>query len=324
MTRSLSRVAPLAVILGATLTLSACSLFPGAAGSEKLDPTKGPLSEYMSAFYGEQDEEFYAKQAQEIEELVAACMNEEGFEYIPVDQTQYSSDFDWEERQTKEWIAANGYGVNLTEEQQEEQNSQYEDFEDPNSEYVESLSESEMTAYYEALWGPQPTEEELNEDGSYEYNWETSGCYGVSQHEVTGDQPYDQDEFKPLFDAMNTLYQDQSKDPRMKELDAAWASCMADAGFGEFKIKADAANSIYEQQNEFWENNPEGNPPSAEQTAEWREVELDVALADYECGEETNYTQESLKVQFELEEQFIKDHKSELDALVAFSEKNKD
>jgi len=323
MTRTRSLVAPVAIFLGAALALSACSLLPGGGGGEKLDPEKSPLSEYMSAFYGEQDEEFYAAQAKEVEELVASCMNDQGFEYIPVDQTQYTS-FDWDpnERETEEWVAANGYGVNLTEEQQEEQNAEFEDFTDPNDDYRASLSESESTAYWEALYGPQPTEDELNEDGSYEYTWENGGCYGVSQHEVSGDQAYDQDEFKPIFDAMGKLYEDQSKDPRMKELNAKWASCMADAGYDDFKEQFDAAQSIYDQQNEFWDNNTDGSSPTAEQTAEWREVELDTAMADWKCKQETNYTQEALKVQFELEKQFIKDHKAEIDELVAFSEKN--
>ncbi len=323
MTRTLS-VAPIALLVGAALTLSGCSLLPGGGGTDKLDPEKSPLSEYMSAFYGEQDEEFYAQQAQEVEEMVAACMNDQGFEYIPVDQTQYSSfDYDYAETQTEKWIAANGYGVNLTKEQQEEQNAQYEDITDPNDEYRSSLSESESTAYWEALYGPQPSEDELNEDGSYEYSWEDGGCYGVSQHEVSGDQAYDQDEFKPIFESMSKLYEDQSKDPRMKKLDAAWASCMADAGYGDFKKQQDAAQSIYDQQNEFWDNNTDGSSPTDEQTAEWREVELDTAMADFRCKEKTNYTQEALSVQFELEKQFIKDHQAELDELVAFSEKNK-
>ena len=79
MTRTFSSVAPVAMIVGVALTLSACSLLPGGGGGEKLDPTKSPLSEYMSAFYGEQDEDFYAQQAKEVEELVAACMSDQGF-----------------------------------------------------------------------------------------------------------------------------------------------------------------------------------------------------------------------------------------------------
>jgi len=315
-------LAPVALVLGVGLTLSACSAIGG--GTTELDPEKSPLSEYMSAFYGEQDEEFYAAQAEETEELVAECMSEDGWEYIPVDQTQYSgSDFDWEERNTEKWIAVYGYGVNLTQEENEELYGSPEEFVDPNQDYVSSLSESENVAYYEALYGKPPAEEELNEDGSYEYNWEDGGCYGYAQHEVTGEQAYDQDQFKPIFEAMGALYEDQSKDPRMKEVETAWASCMADAGFTEFKLKQEAAQSIYDQQNEYWEENPESMGPDEDQIAEWREGEIDVALADFKCGEKVDYTQKQLAVQFELEKEFIKEHKAELDELVAFQEKNK-
>jgi hypothetical protein len=321
MPRRPSAIAPIALVLGIGLTLSACSAIGGAP---ELDPEKSPLAEYMSAFYGEQDQDFYDEQAKKTEELVAECMNDDGWEYLPVDQTQYSSgvEYDAEERNTEKWVATYGYGVNLTQEEQEEMYGSPEEYVDPNQEYVSSLSETENIAYYAALYGPGPSEEDMNEDGSYEYNWEDGGCYGKAQHEVTGEQAYDQDQFKPIFDAMGALYEDQSKDPRMKELDADWASCMADAGYTEFKAKQDAAQSIYDQQNEFWENNPTGEAPTDEQTKEWRETEIDVALADFTCGEKLDYTQKQLAVQFELEEQFIKDHKAELDELVAFQEKN--
>ena len=316
-----SAIAPIALVLGIGLTLSACSVIGG--GSTELDPEKSPLSEYMSAFYGNQDQDYYDEQNKKTEELVAECMNDDGWEYIPVDQTQFGSvDYDAEERNTEKWVATYGYGVNLTQAEQDEMYGTSEEFDDPNQEYVSSLSETENTAYYAALYGPGPSEEDMNDDGSYEYSWEDGGCYGKAQHEVTGDQAYDQDQFKPIFDAMGALYEDQSKDPRMKELDAKWASCMADAGFGKFKVKQDAAQSVYDQQNEFWEDNPTGEAPTDKQTKEWREAEIDVALADFKCGEKLDYTQKALAVQFELEKQFIKDHKAELDELVAFQEKN--
>ena len=92
-------IAPVALMLGVGLTLSACSIIGG--GAEKLDPEKSPLAEYMSAFYGSQDEDFYNKQNKQIEELVAECMNDDGWEYLPVDQTQFGNfDYDAEERNT--------------------------------------------------------------------------------------------------------------------------------------------------------------------------------------------------------------------------------
>ena len=85
MPRYSSAIAPVALLLGIGLTLSACSAI---GGETKLDPEKSPLAEYMSAFYGDQDQDFYDKQNKEIEELVAECMSDDGWEYIPVDQTQ--------------------------------------------------------------------------------------------------------------------------------------------------------------------------------------------------------------------------------------------
>jgi hypothetical protein len=321
MPRYKSLIAPAAIALGAVLALSGCGVI---GGPEKLDPEKSPLAEYMSAFYGSQDQEFYNKQAVEVEKLVAECMADEGFEYIPVDQSQNFSTGNYmdQDRDTEEWVAQYGYAANLTPEESEEMwGGSTGEYVDPNQDYVQSLSESEMTAYYEVLYGAPQTDQEMNEDGSYEYNWEDGGCYGVSQHEVSGEQAYDQDQFKPIFDAMGKLYEDQAKDPRMKELEAKWASCMADAGY-TFKAKQDAAQSVYDQQNEFWENNPNGDSPTDEQTKKWREDEIEVALADFKCGEKVDYVQQQLTVQFELEKQFIIDHKAELDELVAFQEKN--
>ena len=84
MPRYKSLIAPAALALGAALVLSGCGVI---GAPEKLDPEKSPLAEYMSACYGEQDQEFYDKQSKQVEELVAACMADEGFEYIPVDQS---------------------------------------------------------------------------------------------------------------------------------------------------------------------------------------------------------------------------------------------
>ena len=306
------------LLVGVSVTLTGCF----GAGAPDLDPANSPLTEYMSAVYGDQNEEAYAEQSRQVEELVSACMSEEGFEYIPVDQSQYMSfEGDDVDRDTEEWVAANGYGVNLTKEQQEEQNSSYEEFVDPNQDYVTSLSESQATAYYEVLYGPGPTEDQMGEDGSYEYSWEDSGCYGGAQHEINGEQAYDQEQFKPIFEAMNTLYEDVSKDPRTKALDAQWASCMADAGFTKFKGKQDAAQSIYDAQNAYWETHE--TEPDADYIKEARDLEIDTALADFRCGKKVDYTNKQLAVQFALEEQFIKDHQSELDELTAFAEEKK-
>jgi hypothetical protein len=295
------------------LLLAGCA---GGTGGEELDPEKSPLTEYFSALYGDQDEDAWAKQQEEVEELVAACMTDEGFEYIPVDQDQY--DFineDGPEWGTKEFVELNGYGMQQSEEEMEQMEEQSQEYVDPNQDYVATLSESEQTAFYEVLYGPPSPETE--EAVEFEYNWETAGCYGAAQHQVQGEQPYDDDRYKSLFEDMNEMYEDLQKTPEIKKADADWAECMADAGEPGFKTKQDAVMEIQDALNAVWEANPTGELDQKEELAELRERELELALVDFECAEKVDYEQRSLAGQFELEKKFIKEHKKQLDEIKA-------
>ena len=307
----------LAVVL--SLAVAGCS----AADSDKeLKPEDSPLQKYTSVIYGDQDQEDWNKQQLESEELVAVCMADEGFEYIPVDQSQgqvISSD-EGVDTNTEEWVASHGYGMSQTPEEIEEMNEGAEEWVDPNQPYVESLSEGEMTAYYEVLYGVTPTDEEMNEDGSYEYNWENAGCQGAAQHEVQGENVYEQEEHKALFDSINDMYMTMQDSPETKKLDAEWASCIADAGYPQFKAKQDAIDDVIEKSNGLWEDGSETGPTD-EQLAEAREYEIEIALADFKCADSIDYNDKVMAIQFEVEEQFITDNKAELDAIVAEAEK---
>ena len=312
---------PTTIVLAvaAALALSACS--GGEGGGEKLDANETPLTEYYEAMYGGFDEKAQIAKQKEAEDLVAACMAKEGFEYTPVDQSQYmnfSAD-DQEDRNTEKWVAANGYGMTQTPEQQAEAEEQMSEFVDPNQPYVEALSPGEQTAYYEVLYGPGPTEEEQaameSGDGSYEYNWETAGCQGAAQHEVNGEDVTQSEKYKPLMDELSTIWEKHQKDPKVTALNTAWAACMADAGYSEFKTKDDAMMSVNDASNAYYETLTD--TPDDAKLAELRENEIAVALADFKCAEKVDYQDQVLAVQFDLERQFIDDNKSELDAMIA-------
>ncbi|TFD54559.1 hypothetical protein E3T55_03855 [Cryobacterium frigoriphilum] len=297
-----------------SLALAGCS---AEKADTALDAAEGPLSTYMSAMSEGYDEESVLAQQNDQEEIIATCMADEGFDYVPVDSAAYSGTMTetGAEYGTEKWVAENGYGMSQSPEQIAAQTEQSEEFVDPNQDYVMSLSQSEQAAYYEVLYGVQPTEDELGEDGSYEYDWETSGCQGFAGQQVTGDQP-SEDEHEALFTAMTAMYEEAQASPTLVALDAEWAACMADAGYATFTKKADAQESIMNDSNALYEENTETGPD--EQTlADMREKELALAMVDYTCAEEIDYTDASLQVQFELEEQFITDHKAELDALIA-------
>jgi hypothetical protein len=317
------RLLPITAALGlaATLALSGCSLGADGAGAE-LDPDKSPLSEYWEAMYGGYDEKEAAAQQKKVEELVSQCMTEEGFDYSPVDQSQYSGySSDDEDRDTEKWVAENGYGMNLSPEDEQEMNEQMTEFVDPNQSYVEALSPSEQEAYYEVLYGPGPTDEEMaamedGDGGGYEYNWENAGCQGSAQHEINGDDLTQSDKYKSLVDSMNSIWEKQQKDPAVVKVEAAWSACMADAGYPDFKAKQEALDAASKPSNDYW-NDGATEEPDAATKAEWRETEIEIALADFKCAEKVDYQKVTLTAQYRLENQFIDDNKSELDAMVA-------
>ena len=340
------RTVPLiSVAAVAALVLTGCT---GGGGTPTADDwANSPLNRYLAASWGgdlseEEQERRYAEQQRQSEEIVAECMAEQGFDYKPVDYggaVFYSSDGDEWNPDSREWVAQWGYGaVNWPGKQaMEEAPAPEDEWVDPNQDYVESLSGSEQQAYYEARYGPPQTEDELIEDGSYEWNWETAGCQGLAQNEVYGSQQlWNEDEFADLFAAMERLWQDIENDPRNVALDAEWSSCMADAGYSGFTRQYDAQQSIYDEMNVFWENGPEWDESLSEEemTRIWEEYdkqiqkemeplaekEVALALADLDCREKTDYRGQKMKIQFEIEEQFVSDHKAELEAFKAAAE----
>ena len=300
-----------------SLTLAGCS---GEKAAEKLDPAEGPLQKYMSGIYEGFDEDSGIAQQNEQEKLVAACMSDEGFDYSPVDASQYSGMMSdsGEEYGTEKWVAENGYGMVQSPEQLAAQQEEDETYVDPNQDYLESLSAGERTAYNEALDGPQPSEEEVA-DGSYVDSYEAKGCYGAAFQEVNGDQPSPEDH-AALYEAMGAMYETVQASPALVKLDAEWATCMADAGYATFTKKSEPSEFIM---NEMTALSEAETGVDDQALAALHEKELAMAMVDYTCAEELNYDEASTQVQYELEEQFITDHKSELDALIADYEQGK-
>jgi len=313
-------IAPLSVV--AALALAACS--PASDGDKGDDRPESPLSAYLSSIWGgdlstEEQEARYTEQQKKSEELVAQCMSEEGFDYTPnIQSVSFSSgnDIEWKP-DDRDWVTQYGYGM-VNYPGRDEPPTDQQEYVDPNQDYVSSLSESEQTAFYEALYGPSPTEEELNEDGSYEYDWTKAGCQGWAQHE-SGANPMMDEEFESINDAINDFYTKMAEDPGFAKIDADWASCMADAGHSGFAKQADAQTSISDKLNEYY-NGQTAYVEDDPKLAALGEEEVALAIADLDCREKTNYRDEYEKVQFALEEQFIADNKADLDALKAAAE----
>ncbi|WP_341955341.1 hypothetical protein [Microbacterium sp. LWH13-1.2] len=334
---------PLAAFFAATamvVVLAGCS---ASAGDDSLSYDDSPLAEYVSAAYGgdlspEEQQKQVEERQRQTEELVAQCMSDEGFEYTPIIDNggvAVSEAVEAWEPDKREWVETYGYGV---------VNSPFtaqgevlgEAYVDPNQDYIESLTETERAAFNETLYGATPTEEELVEDGGYEYDWQEAGCQGWAQHEVDGDDVWQSDEFADLRSKIEELWTQSQESPEMAELNAEWAACMADAGEPGFSAQTDASQSIVDAHDALYQAaGEEGGEQIGTESAEsvdpretpemtaLGEREIELALVDLKCRTETSYVEESLKLQFASEEKFIAANKAELDAFKAAAEQSK-
>ncbi len=212
-----------------------------------------PIMDFLGVdtdFQSDDAEAEFAAQATEAEEVIAQCMREEGFEYTPVDQTQFTSfgfdneDLPWGSRA---WTEKYGFGITTQRFSQSEvgpdligyDDSAFEEesgeFVDPNQDYLDSLSPNEQDAYYEALYGDEPdlgpdaTEEEWNE--AYE-NYQPTGCQAKAwegEDGVFGNSP-EAKFYEEFGDELDDLYERLEADPRVAEHLTKVSDCLAEDG----------------------------------------------------------------------------------------------
>ncbi|MGR4010882.1 hypothetical protein [Leucobacter sp. 1207-22] len=323
-----------AVTIAAALLLTGCS---GNDGKVK-EAEESPLQKYLSVLYDEDQftqEKLDAEMAK-TEELVAECMTKEGFEYTPsksgggmvIMNSEDEGESEGPEWGSLEFAKEYGYGIvnwpGMDDAPEEPEDPSA--YEDPNEDYVNSLSESEQAAYYETLYGAGPDESEINEDGSYEYRWQDSGCQGWAQNEINESNggvnaAFEDPEFAELFTEMNEVhmpfYDDTQASPEVQALNTSWNACMTKAGISEFA----SPNSVFEVlNNEYYALMPEDGDMSKADKGEvdkFQAREIETAVADITCKEQVKYDAEIQKLTNAAEQEFIDANKPQLDALVA-------
>ena len=192
----------------------------------------------------------YARQAQQVQGLIAECMAKEGFEYIPA--IRPVDDFGFGTPGDVEFAADFGLGITTFYGETETPWFQ-DDWIDPNQAIIEGLSESERNARYDTLHGSSfgpggfgfdtdstiatsedgsDSEEEVVVDSGFE------GCSGQAYEEV-----YAFDELQEVYEQLDldSLFERVEADPRGAEIDAEWSECMTERGYDY-----DDPNTLYE------------------------------------------------------------------------------
>ncbi len=271
----------------------------------------GPLDEIMAKAMGysltDSDEEFTWQQSA-VEQLVAACMSKEGFEYQPdarsvIDESPVELDVEWG---SLEFAETYGYGITKDPWGVRDQRAQ-EETADPNRDYVEAMSGAERAAYEEALHG-------ASADGSGEYDWATAGCFGAAQHEVyEGNGVSEDSEFTALQREIDNLGQAILDSPEWAALQADWASCMADAGFADQRTKEAAAEPISDRYEEL---NRDDRAVDKAKVDGLLKDEIALAVADWTCTDTVGFRDRELEINHAHQRAFVDQHATELDAWV--------
>jgi len=342
-----------AIMIAGTMLLAACSATGGGAtspdgetgtgstGTAASEWTPGPLDEFQSRIFGwnmdpnQQETQAEAqaridREGREQEEMIAACMSEQGFTYIVRDSnfgTIWIADpNDGPQWGTREFAEQFGFGMANSPWSQpmDVEPAEPEVWVDPNQDILDAMSEAEREAWNEALWGaPQEGE------------WDPmlAGCAGQAQAARWPETQVD-DQFVSLQAEMDMVWQQIQSDPRILNLNNSWASCMANAGYPGFTDENAMFNSLndefgvvqgWEINNEIWGNwdwdaYPDGPDasqiftPDPADLAAFGEREIAIAVANHDCREQVSWDSVQLEVNHDLQQRFVDQHRAELEA----------
>lgn len=267
----------------------------------------------------------------QLQEAIAACMAEQGFEYTPVDvesrvDVTTAADLGLE-RGTREYAAQFGYGISTDDMGYYAMTA--DTAADPNVEYVASLSAAAQDAYTTALYGrPVPVEEMGATDAG-------EGCEGRAVDELLAG-PEATDAFDPmaLWEEESAMRAAARNDQRVAVERDEWVACMADAGYPDMVEPGDGlltGTPVEILQAEFSEllMAAQAELPPAETMdqvsaqasqaalavkAQLAEKEIDMAVADVDCRATTGYTAVLAEVEAEYEAEYFAAHRAEYEA----------
>jgi hypothetical protein len=155
------------------------------------------------------------------------------------------------------------------------------------------------------MYGDQPPPEPGFED-EWVYDPERAGCQGRAADQAA-DPGVDED-FADLIEEMDGVWESAMADERVAEAVDAWAECMVDAGYPRFTTVLDANNWVVPQVNEFDGSEPE--------RLRLQQLEIETALADYDCLQAADHDRIVREVTSEYEQAFVDSHRADLDAWV--------
>lgn len=340
-----------ALVAGAVATALLAGCSPSSGGSDGSSgesdgtATVGPLDSLLDTVAqgsGETSEAELAR-LQRSEEIIAACMTEQGFEYAPTDwrargEAQPGAERDGaaDAEDPEAFAAEHGYGIFAADAVAAAMAAPGPAADDPNAERLAAMSPTEEQAWYLALWGPGQGED--YDAGREPYDWTKYGCGGRAAHETGSDEieVFDDSPWQGLRDQIAALEATVLTHSDLADAQAAWAACMEEAGYPGYVTVDDPVAELTRRAEEIWTEAGAGasvgvsteddatDPASLQiqedvtaRSAEMFRVETELAAADYRCRAESGFAERASQVWLDVQEEFYEAHRADLDAWLA-------
>lgn len=312
---------------------------PTDGGTGDLD-LSSPLDPYLDEIWGDLSPDQPNPWALRAEELVAACMAAEGFEYRVDELVGVGSYRIPDEYGTVAFAEQYGYGESIPLEDgwvpRLWSTAPVSEGRAWNEAYREGLSEQARAAYDIALDG-RYTEAHPDFEPFAEYDPAAAGCRGRAYDEVYAGGAVGPAEFAAVKAAVDAVWTRVEEDPRVVEALGRWSTCMADAGYPGLSHTMDAeslvATQIFAEWQDTWIAATETNLGVSdydvvrtripEGLAELRQAEVDLAVTDARCREDTGYLETRRQVEVELEQEVVDTYRDDLEAWVAWIRENR-
>jgi hypothetical protein len=261
--------------------LTACGGNSDGAGDSNPDETQQATSEagdeqVGTEEFGMTDEELVTA-IEEVESSIATCMQDAGFEYVPIDPVTFRRAMDELTSvpglSDEEFVAQYGYGLTTL------PPTQAFGAGEENAAIVADLPDADKVAYQRTLWGDN-TEATFvimleNEDFS-----QMDGCTKTAIEEV-----FTEEQLSPNF--TNPFDAQVAQDPRMVAALAEWSDCMSEAGF-DYESPEDAEGELIDRFDALTGGADPATLTGSDQEAlaELQGEEKAIATKDLECTEE--------------------------------------
>lgn len=277
MSRTIAALAAVPLVLA----LGACASTPALAGSDADEPYL-TIEEFMNTY---DPVPATADQRAEIERDTARCMRDAGFDEVG---SLFDPSLSDDDLSASAWAEKNGYGIAIALDSPAE----------PDPAEQASPSGTDADAYADALWGDE----------------DAPGCFAEARAALLGPS-FAGD---PRFDAIGAALSDHlgsvERSPELADARAAWASCMADAGWDDL-LTFDDARQIAEAA-AGWLTGGDRPAFDSPEVQEFLAFERELAITDVDCREQPSVAALIEKGTAERDAAFYAAHREDLEALL--------